>query len=129
MLKEKKAFTAVDTILAIIIIIIFTTIVVSLMYNVRIENNILKLKMIANIHIIETLENISIAEYDEVTTDNFLLFPTDMASEFEKSIEVTDVYHEDSTREDIIKKVIVTISYKINDKTYEEKAEILKVDV
>lgn len=129
MLKEKKAFTAVDTILAIIIIIIFTTIVVSLMYNVKIENNILKLKMIANIHIIETLENISIAEYDEVTTDNFLLFPTNMAPEFEKSIEVTDVYQEDSTREDIIKKVIVTISYKINDKIYEEKAEILKVDV
>lgn len=127
MFKSNKGFTGIDIVLSIIIVITFTSIIVSLMYSVKMENYRIKAMAISNIYLVETLENIGIANYDEIKSDNTDLFPKEMSTEFEKKIEVTSISDEDTSKEDIIKKVKVTIAYKIGNKNFEETAERLKV--
>ena len=126
-IKNSKGFTGTDIVLSIILVIIFTSIILSLMYNVKMENDKIKLKTITNIYLMETLENIGIASYEEITNENINLFPAEMSDSFGKTINVQQLNLEDPTKEDIIKKVKVTISYTIKDKTYEEVAERLKI--
>ena len=126
MFKSNKGFTGIDIVLSIIIVITFTSIIVSLMYSVKMENYRIKAMAISNIYLVETLENIGIANYDEIKSDNTDLFPKEMSTEFEKKIEVTSISNEDTSKEDIIKKVKVTIAYKIGNKNFEETAERLK---
>ena len=126
MFKSNKGFTGIDIVLSIIIVITFTSIIVSLMYSVKMENYRIKAMAISNIYVVETLENIGIANYDEIKSDNTDLFPKEMSTEFEKKIEVTSISDEDTSKEDIIKKVKVTIPYKIGNKNFEETAERLK---
>lgn len=126
MFKSNKGFTGIDIVLSIIIVITFTSIIVSLMYSIKMENYRIKAMAISNIYLVETLENIGIANYDEIKSDNTDLFPKEMSTEFEKKIEVTSISDEDTSKEDIIKKVKVTIAYKIGNKNFEETAERLK---
>lgn len=126
MFKSNKGFTGIDIVLSIIIVIIFTSIIVSLMYSVKMENYRIKARAISNIYLVETLENIGIAKYENIKSDNTDLFPKEMSTEFEKKIEVTSIKDEDTSKEDIIKKVKVTIGYKIGNKNFEETAERLK---
>ena len=120
MFKSNKGFTGIDIVLSIIIVITFTSIIVSLMYSVKMENYRIKAMAISNIYLVETLENIGIANYDEIKSDNTDLFPKEMSTEFEKKIEVTSISDEDTSKEDIIKKVKVTIAY-ADGRTYKEK--------
>ena len=121
MFKTKHGFTGIDILLAIVVIILFTTVIASLMYNIKYENLKIKNKLISNIYLIESLENLGIASYDSITSDNLSVFPEDMPNSLQKSIEVTE------THKDIIKKVKVTISYNIEDRTYENIVERLKI--
>lgn len=126
MLKNKKGFTGIDISLSVIAIIIFTSTILALMYNVKMENLKIQRKLLANIYLTETLENIGIAGYDEVTSDNVTIIPN-IPDIFTVSMNVTNVSEEDTTKEDIIKKITVTMTYKIGNKTYEESAQRLKI--
>lgn len=128
MLKSNKGFTGVEIVLSVIIVTIFTSIILSLMYNIKTENYKIKSKIITNIYLIETLENIGISSYDDIISENLELFPEGMSEAYSKQLEVTEVYAEDDSKENIIKKIKVTISYKIGNKTYEQSAERLKVN-
>lgn len=127
MLKNKNGLAAVDICIALIAIIIFSSIILSLMYNVKLENLKIKAKVKANIYLTEILENIGIAKYDDVTSENLNLFPNDMSDAYTAKIEVSKLSDEDSNKEDVIKKVKVIVSYEIGNKTYEESMERLKV--
>lgn len=125
-MKGNKGFTGIDIVLSIIIVITFTSIIISLMYSVKMENYRIKAMAISNVYLVETLENIGIAKYDEIKSDNIDLFPKEMSNEFEKKIEVTSISDEDASKKDIIKKVKITIGYKVGNKNFEETAERLK---
>lgn len=127
MLKNNKGFTGIDIAISVLAIIIFTSTILALMYNVKLENLKIQTKLFANIYLTETLENIGIAKYDEVTTDNVSLIPI-MPEQYKATINITKVSEDDSTKtEDIIKKINVKISYKIGNKTYEESVQRLKI--
>ena len=51
------------------------------------------------------LASIVITEIDEVVSGNLELFPEEMSDAFNKQIEVIEVYADDSSKENIIKKV------------------------
>lgn len=129
MFKSEKGLTGIDIALTIIIIVLFTSIIFSLMYNVKYQNLIQVYKLASNIYLTETLENIGIENYDDIVAVGYNessdLKP-EMPSMFSEQIQVEN-FNQDSDKEDIIKKVTVTISYKIKDKTYEETAERLKI--
>ena len=127
MIKDNKGFTQTDIVISIIAVMLFTTIILSVMINVKNSNAKLKAKSIANIYMKEILENIGIAQYEDVTEENKSKFIPEMTKAFETQINVTKVSDEDSKKEDEIKKVEVKITYKIGNKTYEENAKRLKV--
>ena len=127
MIKDNKGFTQTDIVISIIAVMLFKTIILSVMINVKNSNAKLKAKSIANIYMTEILENIGIAQYEDVTEENKSKFIPEMTKAFETQINVTKVSDEDSKKEDEIKKVEVKITYKIGNKTYEENAKRLKV--
>ena len=127
MLRNKKGLTGVDISIAVIAIILFSSIILSLMYNVKLENLKIKAKIQANIYLTEIAEKIGVADYDDVTSENTNLFPGEITDAYIAKIEVSKFSDEDTSKEDIIKKVKITISYKIGNKTYEESLQRLKV--
>lgn len=128
MIKNSKGFTQTDIVVAVVAIIFFTTLIVALMTNVKVQSAKLKGKLLANIYLTEALENVGILQYDYVTEENKdLIFPK-MTDVFTSQLSISKLTDEDNTKdEDVIKKVEVKITYKIGNKTYEETAQRLKV--
>lgn len=128
MIKNSKGFTQTDIMVAVVAIIFFTTLIVALMTNVKVQSTKLKGKLLANIYLTEALENVGILQYDDVTEENKnLIFPK-MTDVFTPQLSISKLTDEDNTKdEDVIKKVEVKITYQIGNKTYEETAQRLKV--
>ena len=128
MIKNSKGFTQTDIAVAVVAIIFFTTLIVALMTNVKVQSTKLKGKLLANIYLTEALENVGILQYDYVTEENKnLIFPK-MTDVFTPQLSISKLTDEDNTKdEDVIKKVEVKITYQIGNKTYEETAKRLKV--
>ena len=114
--------------MSVVIIIIFTSVILALMYNVKYENTRQLYKLSANVYLIETLEKIGIANYEDVTTNNVNLLPSDLPEIFQETIAVENLNNnqEYNFEEDVIKKVTVKISYIVNGKTYEQSISRLK---
>lgn len=128
MIKNSKGFTQTDIVVAVVAIIFFTTLIVALMTNVKVQSTKLKGKLLADIYLTEALENVGILQYDYVTEENKnLIFPK-MTDVFTPQLSISKLTDEDNTKdEDVIKKVEVKITYQIGNKTYEETAQRLKV--
>lgn len=128
MIKNSKGFTQTDIVVAVVAIIFFTTLIVALMTNVKVQSAKLKGKLLADIYLTEALENVGILQYDYVTEENKnLIFPK-MTDVFTPQLSISKLTDEDNTKdEDVIKKVEVKITYQIGNKTYEETAQRLKV--
>lgn len=128
--KKNNGFVAVDMVLAILGIMIFSGLIVSLMYNNALENLKIKRETLAVIYLTETLENIGIANYEDVTTENIQNFiPSDL-KEKKYDMEITlseDIELSSTQDEEIIKKVTATILYKVGNKDYELSMERTKI--
>lgn len=123
--KEKKGFIAVDMTVAIMAIIIFSTIIISLMYNNALQNKKIKKEALAIIYITETFENVGIASFDDVTAENITnLVPIETERYYTVSTDVTEL--DQNEYEKIIKKVSISLSYKVGNKTYDITMERLK---
>ena len=76
------------------------------------------------------LEDTDRLPYAEVTTENLMNNVQDryyMSDNYTANIEVTNYSDIDSTKEDIIKIVKVTISYKLRDQEYSYTVQKLKI--
>ena len=126
--RESNGFVGVDMIISIIAVMIFSGLIISLMYTNFLENVKLRRETLATIYLTETLENIGISSYEEITTDNINSFiPEDLEENgYEIQIELDSDLNlaED---ENIIKKIKATISYTIQNKNYEHSMERIKV--
>lgn len=129
MLKNNKGLTGTDIVISIVAIIIFSSIILALLANVKVENLKVKSKLIANIYLIEILENIGIATYEEVSEDNINNLIPKYNDAFNAKLEISSIYKDDDkeNREDIIKEVTAKVTYKLGNKTYEEVAKRIKV--
>lgn len=127
-IKKDNAIAGVDMIIAIIAIFIFSTLILALIYNNTIENLKLKQENLAMIYLTETFENIGIAKYDEVTTEKLYDYIPQEATKnkFSINIEINELENVMQEQE-IIKKIVATISYKIADKKYTYTMERMKV--
>ena len=109
----------------IIAIIIFSTIIISLMYNNALQNKKIKKEALAIIYITETFENVGIASFDDITSDNISNFvPIEVGRYYTVSTDVTEL--DQNEYEKIIKKVSISLSYKVGNKTYDVTMERLK---
>lgn len=124
MQKNQKGFVGVDMAVTIIAIVTFSTLIISLMYNNFWENLKLKKEALAMMYITETFENIGKANYDEVQQENITNFLPNEAKEYYTATAKVEL--NDNESEKIIKKVTLTLSYKVGNKTYNVTMERLK---
>ena len=133
-LRNNKGLVAMDMVLSILAILIFSVIIISMMYNNFLENTKIKKQALAIIYLTETLENVGIAEYDDITQDNINngnidLIPKDIEdSNYKIKIEVItdDLDLAENQSEKIVKKIRATISYDLGNKTYQHYMERIK---
>lgn len=126
-MKEEKALAGIDMIIAVIVVIIFSTLILSLITNNALENVKTAKETMAMIYITEIFENIAIEEYEDVTEDNInKLVPEQvMLDGYRVEFKIEENFNK--IPEDIIKKVNVTLFYEINEKEYKYSMERLKV--
>lgn len=120
--KNSKGFVGTDIIISIIAVIIFSGLIFSMMYNNFWENLKIKADSLAIIYLTETLEQIGIADYEEVTQENSMNFMSAdlLNSYYNINLEVTQ-------ENEITKKIRATISYKLVNKRYQQSIERIKI--
>ena len=129
MIKNRhRGFVAIDAIISIIAIMIFSTLILSLMYNNAMENLKLKKETLAMIYITETFENIGRENYDNVTIENIdNLVPKDALENYEVEMDITTDLDNCKNNENILKKIQNKMSYSINSRTYSYIMERMKI--
>ena len=127
--RKNNGFVGIDMTIAVMAIIIFSGLIIFLMYNNFLENVKIKREALATIYLTETMENIGIESYDNINIDNKenLISANAIENGYDIQLTISDFYEDDTTKEDIIKKVVATISYKIGNKNYQHSMERVKI--
>ena len=135
-MKKNEGFVAIDTVVAVIAIMIFSVLIVTLMHTNFMGDLKIRRETLATIYLTETLEKIGIAQYDEVTTENVKNFiPDNMEGNCNITIDIYEDVEEilgeknnsELEKQGIIKKVVATFRYKLLDKSYEYAMERIKM--
>lgn len=71
-LKKQSGFVVSEAILAILILIMFTGIISSLIYNIVLTSKRIKISSQEIAHITELFNHVQIIKYDDVTTDKLI---------------------------------------------------------
>lgn len=132
MIKKSKGFVGIDMIISIAGILIFSALIFSLMYSNSLENVKIRKEAMAAIYMTEIMENIGIASYEQVNqenVDNGNFLPSDVPNSYEIDIIITDELTISDTQknEDIVKKVIASVSYYVGNKDYKLSIERVKM--
>lgn len=144
--KKENGFTTMDAVIAIIAITIFSTLIITLIYNNAIENIKLKKENLAMIYITEIFENVGFESYDSLKIGEYLdavekydSYPdiekivgqeikNDLKDgKYECDITITQEPEDVTEKENILKKIVVTLKYKITDKEYACSMERMKI--
>jgi len=137
-MRKQNGLAGMDVIIAIIVIIIFSGLIISLMYNNVIQNVKLKKETLAMIYLTEISENIGIQDYDH---ENYSLIGTEYTEIIEENVfvpkKVIDSYKVEmavitefegiTDNEDILKKVQIKLTYKVGNKAYICSMERIKI--
>ena len=139
-IDEEKGIAGTDMIIAIIAIIVFSTLIFSLIYNNSFENIKLNQENLAMLYLIQIFENIGIEDYDNIEVGEYLdigkynypekienLVPEEAKKNFKIDILVNDPFNENNDYDYIIKKIVAKISYAIADKEYNLEMERIKI--
>lgn len=126
--KKNNGFVGIDMVIAIIALMIFSTLIITMIYNNIVANVKLKKDALAMIYITEIFENIAIADYANVTQDNKNAFiPIGALEVFNVNLNITNNLDGVTAGEDIIKKVKATLTYEVDGKNYSCSMERMKV--
>lgn len=128
--SSNKGFVGIDMTVAIVAIIVFSGLIITLMYNNYLENIKIKKEALATIYLTQIFENIAIADYQDVTQaniDNFI--PADLEeNNYNVQLTITsNLELPDIENQDILKKVNAVISYQIANKQYQYTMERIKI--
>ena len=111
-------------IISITAITIFSAFILSLMVNNSMENLKIARETMAMIYITEVFEKVGIADYDAVLEENKDDFiPQEALENYKVEMKVENIENQE---QDILKKVSVTLTYEITNKTYSYSMERLK---
>lgn len=126
--RSDSGFTMTDLIAALIIFSIFTGMIGTLMYTSLKMNLQIKMAGAAENYAIQILEDIDKIGYDQVTNgmEDSYKSKFGVPTGFDLSIEVSN-YNEGTSKEDLIKKVKLTISYEFAGNSEKLVIEKLKI--
>ena len=139
-IKREKGLAGVDLVIAVIAVMAFSTVIVFLMQGNVNENVKLKKDTLAMIYITEIFENVGMESYqnlengtyEDIGNNDYIssienLLPLDMAKGYKVDITITNGIENVANNEDIMKKVVVTLTYSLNNKNYTCTMERMKI--
>ena len=128
--KKENGLVGVDIVMAVLALMIFSSLIFIMIFNNTVENIKLKKETMAIIYITEVFEEIGIQNYSMITKEY-------VKEKFEKKSEIKDIYDVkvevenpfsgDSKKENIMKKITVTLSYQVNGEIYSVTMKRIKV--
>lgn len=123
-IKKDTGLAGIDMAIAVIAIVIFTTLILGLMCSNALENVKISKETMAMLYITEIFENIGISDYDNVTEKNKELFiPKELYNNYEVDMSITNA---EGKEQNILKKINIVLKYNVGNKTYSCSAERLK---
>ena len=129
--KQNKAVMGVDIVVSIVVLSLFAGIIAGMFAELFIQNVPIRMDAIAVNYAVTILEDTDRLSYAEVTTENMMKNVEEgryyMADNYTANIEVTNYSDMDSSKEDIIKIVKVTISYTLRNQEYSYTVQKLKI--
>jgi len=113
-IKDNKGFTMVDLVIALTIFTIFTIIISTLMYSSFKTNLQIKMSGISIYYAMQILEDIDKISYADVKNgiENTYISKFSIPSGFTINLDVSN-YNEGNSKNDLIKKVKLTILYEV----------------
>ena len=129
-IKSNRGVSITDVVIALIILTIFTGVIGNLIYQIAYNNAALRVNAIAVDYAVKEAEYIDKIAYEDVQTSNEKITQIngeDVLDAFTVKLDVEDYKGKDETKQDIIKKVTITVNYNIlkDEKSY--KIEKLKI--
>lgn len=143
-MKKQNGFMVTDAMLAILILIMFTGIITSLIYNIVLTTKKIKISSQEIAYITDVLNHANIIRYDEVTTENLISYintKTDtvnslsagtdtstLVTPYKMSINVQTYEPKDTSIEkrDLIKIITVKVECTLAKKTYSIEMKTLR---
>lgn len=123
-IKKDTGLAGIDMAIAVIAIVIFTTLILGLMCSNALENVKIAKETMAMLYITEIFENIGILDYDNVTEENKELFiPEELYNNYEVDMSIANA---EEKEQNILKKINIVLKYNVGNKTYSCSAERLK---
>lgn len=128
-LKSNKGISMADVVIALLILIILSGVIGNILYQIAYNNAALRMNVIATDYAVKIAEYIDKIPYENVTNGMQIteINGEQIIDKFNVSIEVENYNNDDSTKEDIIKKVIITVNYNILKETKNYKIQKLKI--
>lgn len=129
-IKSNRGVSITDVVIALIILTIFTGVIGNLIYQIAYNNAALRVNAIVVDYAVKEAEYIDKIAYEDVQTSNEKITQIngeDVLDAFTVKLDVEDYKGNDETKQDIIKKVTITVNYNIlkDEKSY--KIEKLKI--
>ena len=128
--KENKAVMGVDIVVSIVVLSLFAGVIAGMFAELFIQNVSIRMNAMAVNYAIIILENTDRLPYAEVTTENMMNNVKEkyyMSDNYTANIEVTKYSDMDTSKEDLIKIVKVTISYELLGQEYSYTVQKLKI--
>ena len=129
--KQNKAVMGVDIVVSIVVLSLFAGIIAGMFAELFIQNVSIRMDAIAVNYAVTILEDTDRLSYAEVSTEYMMKNVEEgryyMADNYTANIEVTNYSDMDSSKEDIIKIVKVTISYTLRNQEYSYTVQKLKI--
>lgn len=128
-LKSNKGISMADVVIALLILIILSGVIGNILYQIAYNNAALRMNAIATDYAVKIAEYIDKIPYENVTNGMQIteINGEQIIDKFNVSIEVENYNNDDSTKEDIIKKAIITVNYSILKETKNYKIQKLKI--
>ena len=128
-LKSNKGISMADVVIALLILIILSGVIGNILYQIAYNNAELRMNAIATDYAVKVAEYIDKIPYENVTNGMQIteINGEQIIDKFNVSIEVENYNNDDSTKEDIIKKAIITVNYSILKETKNYKIQKLKI--
>lgn len=128
--KENKAIMGTDIVVSVVVLSLFAGIIAGMFSELFIQNISIRMNAMAVNYAIIILEDTDRLPYAEVTTENLMNNVQEryyMSDNYTANIEVTKYSDIDSTKEDLIKIVKVTISYQLQGQDYSYTVRKIKI--
>lgn len=128
-LKDKKGFTGIDVVVAVLIILLFVGMLVTAFYNIYKISTEIAFEAEALQYLVSALEYSDKINYEEVTEQNLLAYLAneEIPENYTVTFTIQSYNQIDSTKQDIVKIVTGKVVYQIENK--EEFIEISKLKV